>query len=367
MANLALIIPTSISLYQENKNKYGDLMAQTSMAQLNTEQSLSMLTLNQWFSYQDCTFLPLNNVPNKQLGLFSIAFAGDFNTSHVTSIIDFLAKHNQIVTAICQYQPDLGLAPALCFYTQNAEQAINPLELQTFSSTLDCQLVQVATPPNLYEPGLLVMDMDSTAITIECIDEIARLANVYDEVASVTALAMAGKLDFSESLNQRVAKLAGIEKSLIEELKNTLPLMPGIKVLCQILKQHNWYLAIASGGFVPFAERVQALIHLDEVHANVLEFEGDKLTGKVLGTIVDAQQKAVVLEMLQQKLGLEKIQTVAIGDGANDLVMMAKAGLGVAVHGKPKVVEQAQAAICQGSLLQLLYMLAIPLGEEPTF
>jgi len=341
-------------------------MSQTSMAQPVAEQSLQHLTLNKWFTYSGGNFIPVNNIPDKKLGFFSIAFAGDFEQKHVIQIIEFLDKYNQTVTAICQYQPDLGLAPALCFYAQNAEQAINPSALQEFSSSLDCQLVQVATPPNLYEPGLLVMDMDSTAITIECIDEIARLANVYDEVASVTALAMAGKLDFSESLNQRVAKLTGIEKSLIEDLKSVLPLMPGIKALCQILKQHQWYLAIASGGFVPFAERVQELINLDEVHANVLEFEDDKLTGKVLGTIVDAQQKAVVLESLQQKLGLEKAQTVAIGDGANDLVMMAQAGLGVAVHGKPKVVEQAQAAICQGSLLQLLYMLAIPLNEKPS-
>ncbi|WP_024598622.1 phosphoserine phosphatase SerB [Pseudoalteromonas sp. TAE56] len=341
-------------------------MSQINMAQPTAEQPLQHLTLNKWFGFSDGVFTFLDYIPNKALGLFSIAFAGDFEEKHIVSIIDFLATHNQTVTAICQYQPDLGLAPALCFYAQNADKTINPLVLQEFSTTLDCQLVQVVTPPNLYEPGLLVMDMDSTAITIECIDEIARLADVYDEVASVTALAMAGKLDFSESLNQRVAKLTGIEKSLIEELKNALPLMPGIKALCQILKQHNWYLAIASGGFVPFAERVQELINLDEVHANVLEFKDDKLTGKVLGTIVDAQQKAVILEALQQKLGLKKTQTVAIGDGANDLVMMAKAGLGVAVHGKPKVVEQAQAAICEGSLLQLLYMLAIPLEKQPT-
>ncbi|HDY91498.1 MAG TPA: phosphoserine phosphatase SerB [Pseudoalteromonas sp.] len=341
-------------------------MSQINMAQPTAEQPLQHLTLNKWFGFSDGVFTFLDYIPNKALGLFSIAFAGDFEEKHIVSIIDFLATHNQTVTAICQYQPDLGLAPALCFYAQNADKTINPLVLQEFSTTLDCQLVQVVTPPNLYEPGLLVMDMDSTAITIECIDEIARLADVYDEVASVTALAMAGKLDFSESLNQRVAKLTGIEKGLIEELKNALPLMPGIKALCQILKQHNWYLAIASGGFVPFAERVQALINLDEVHANVLEFKDDKLTGKVLGTIIDAQQKAVILEALQQKLGLEKTQTVAIGDGANDLVMMAKAGLGVAVHGKPKVVEQAKAAICEGSLLQLLYMLAIPLEKQPT-
>jgi len=316
------------------------------MAQPGAEQPLTQLVLNKWFSYQDEVFLPLKNLPNKHQGLFSIAFAGNFSITHIKAIIDFFA--------------------ALCFYIKQAELPINPLVLQQFSSTLDFQLVQIACPPNLYEPGLLVMDMDSTAITIECIDEIARLANVYDEVASVTALAMAGKLDFSESLNQRVAKLTGIEKSLIDELKNNLPLMPGIKMLCQILKQHQWHLAIASGGFVPFAEQVQALINLDEVHANVLEFKDNKLTGKVLGTIVDAQQKAVILESLQQQLGLIKSQTVAIGDGANDLKMMATAGLGVAVHGKAKVVEQAQAAICQGSLLQLLYMLAIPLNSEAT-
>ncbi|WMS91609.1 phosphoserine phosphatase SerB [Pseudoalteromonas sp. HL-AS1] len=341
-------------------------MSQINMAQQAAEQPLQHLTLNKWFSYSGGVSTPLDYIPNKALGLFSIAFAGDFTEKHIASIVDFLATHNQKVTAICQYQPDLGLAPALCFYAQNADKTINPLVLQQFSSTLDFQLVQIACPPNLYEPGLLVMDMDSTAITIECIDEIARLANVYDEVASVTALAMAGKLDFSESLNQRVAKLTGIEKSLIDELKNNLPLMPGIKMLCQILKQHQWHLAIASGGFVPFAEQVQALINLDEVHANVLEFKDNKLTGKVLGAIVDAQQKAVILESLQQQLGLIKSQTVAIGDGANDLKMMATAGLGVAVHGKAKVVEQAQAAICQGSLLQLLYMLAIPLNSVAT-
>ena len=364
MANLAFILPLQFVLYQWNKNKHGDPMSQISMAQLTSQQSLSMLTLNQWFAHNNGIFTLFDGVPNTQEGLFSIAFAGDFNATSIDTFIQFLAHHGQTVTALCQYQPDLGLSPALCFYTQNTTQSINPLTLKAFSETLECQLVQINTPPNLYEPGLLVMDMDSTAITIECIDEIARLANVYDDVASVTALAMAGKLDFSESLNQRVGKLKGIEKSLIEELKNTLPLMPGIKALCQVLKHHNWYLAIASGGFVPFAERVKELINLDEIHANVLEFKDDKLTGKVLGTIVDAQQKAVILESLQAKLGLEKIQTVAIGDGANDLVMMAKAGLGVAVHGKPKVVEQAQAAICKGSLLQLLYMLAIPLNKK---
>ncbi|MBQ4831985.1 phosphoserine phosphatase SerB [Pseudoalteromonas sp. MMG010] len=317
------------------------------------------LPLNRWFSYKQGSINELEQVPKRNKGVFSIAFGGDVSAENIAAITQFLNEHKQPVSAMCRYQPDPALTPAVCFYSAQ-EIKLNPLILKDFAAKHDLQLVQITGLPNLYAKGLLVMDMDSTAITIECIDEIARLANVYDEVAGVTAQAMAGKLDFSESLYQRVAKLEGIEENLINELKNSLPLMPGIKALCEILKQHNWYLVIASGGFVPFAEQVQKLINLDEVHANVLEFADNKLTGKVLGTIVDAKQKAVVLTAIQNKLGLSKAQTVAIGDGANDLKMMAEAGLGVAVHGKPKVVEQADAAICQGSLLQLLYMLTLP-------
>ena len=332
------------------------------IASLSSEQLSMQLSLGKWYHYQGALAEQVS-LPSNPQGVFSIAFAGEFNGQQLVSIVQFLAQQQFIVTAICRYQPDPKLTPALCFYSDGAKASINPLVMNEFAHPLGFQLVQVSKPPRLTEPGLLVMDMDSTAITIECIDEIARLADVYDDVAAVTAQAMAGKLDFSESLHQRVAKLAGIEQSLIDELKNSLPLMPGIKALSAVLKQHNWYLAIASGGFVPFAEQVQQLINLDEVHANVLEFKDQRLTGKVLGTIVDAEQKAVVLRNLQQQLSLPIQQTVAIGDGANDLTMMAAAGLGVAVHGKPKVVEQAQAAICKGSLLQLLYLLTIPQVE----
>lgn len=321
---------------------------------------LGALTKGQWYTLEQGSLNATSQQPVNGEGVFSVAFGTEFNEQLIAQLLEFFSQHHCEVAQLCYYQADSALPPALCFYTPKTSKAINPLSLKAFSEAQGYQLVQVSLLPNLAEPGLLVMDMDSTAITIECIDEIARLANVYDEVASVTAEAMAGKLDFSQSLHQRVAKLTGIEQSLIDELKLNLPLMPGIKELCQVLKQHNWYLAIASGGFVPFAERVQQLIGLDEVHANVLEFSDNKLTGKVLGTIVDAQQKAKILKQLQQQLNLPSSQTVAIGDGANDLVMMSQAGLGVAVHGKPKVVEQATAAICQGSLLQLLYLLTIP-------
>ncbi|KPH61905.1 phosphoserine phosphatase SerB [Pseudoalteromonas porphyrae] len=328
-------------------------------ATLTSEQVAMQFSLGQWYRDQGALVEQTSAVINLQ-GTFSIAFAGNFDGQKLVSIAAFLTQHGFIVSAVCRYQPDQKLTPAWCFYSDKGQLTINPLLLNEFAHPLGFQLVQVSKPPSLIQPGLLVMDMDSTAITIECIDEIARLANVYDDVAAVTAQAMAGKLDFSESLHQRVAKLTGIKQSLIDELKNNLPLMPGIQALCKVLKQHNWYLAIASGGFVPFAEQVQSILDLDEVHANVLEFKDNQLTGKVLGTIVDAQQKAVVLTKLQQQLNLPVQQTVAIGDGANDLTMMAAAGLGVAVHGKPKVVEQAQAAICQGSLLQILYLLTIP-------
>eukprot|EP00493_Phyllostaurus_siculus_P025874 UN26219 len=168
--------------------------------------------------------------------------------------------------------------------------ALSPLVLVEFAKQLGIQLVQLTNPPTVNKPGLLLMDMDSTAITIECIDEIARLADVYDEVAAVTAQAMAGQLDFAQSLKQRVAKLKGIDVDLIDGLKARLPLMPGVSELCQYLKAHNWHLAIASGGFVPFAEQVQSLLDLDEVHANTLEFKDNHLTGKVIGTIVDAEE-----------------------------------------------------------------------------
>jgi phosphoserine phosphatase len=124
-------------------------MSQTNMAQPSAEQPLLQLTLNKWFSYRDNAFIPFNRMPDKQKGLFSIAFAGNFNVGYIDTIVNFLAEHNQNVTAVCQYQPDLGLAPALCFYIEKSVQSINPLILQTFSTALDFQLVQIVSPPNL--------------------------------------------------------------------------------------------------------------------------------------------------------------------------------------------------------------------------
>jgi phosphoserine phosphatase SerB len=202
--------------------------------------------------------------------------------------------------------------------------------------------------------------MDSTAIQIECIDEIAVLAGVGAEVAAVTARAMNGELDFAQSLRQRVATLANAPEHILQQVLDTVPLMPGLKSLVSHLQQQQWQVAIASGGFTFFTDALKLRLALTATFANVLEIKDGRLTGQVLGDIVDAHRKAAVVAELSTQFGLDPSQTVAIGDGANDLPMLKMAALGVAFHAKPKVQAEAKAAIRQGSLLQLLYLL------EPT-
>jgi len=178
--------------------------------------------------------------------------------------------------------------------------------------------------PKLAVPGLLVMDMDSTTIEIECIDEIAKLAGVGEEVAEVTERAMLGELDFAQSLHQRVATLADSPESILSDVAKNIPLMAGLKPLIVELKKHNWRIAIASGGFTYFADHLKETLNLDAAFANTLEIIDGKLTGKVLGSVVDAQVKADSLAILSKEYQIPKAQTVAMGDGANDLVMMAR-------------------------------------------
>lgn len=212
--------------------------------------------------------------------------------------------------------------------------------------------------PKLALPGLLVMDMDSTTIEIECIDEIAKLAGVGEEVAEVTERAMLGELDFAQSLHQRVATLADSPESILSDVAKNIPLMAGLKPLIIELKKHNWRIAIASGGFTYFADHLKDTLKLDAAFANTLEIVDGKLTGKVLGSVVDAQVKADSLAILSKEYQIPTTQTVAMGDGANDLVMMAAASFGVAFHAKPIVLAQADSSINVQGLDCLLHWLA---------
>ncbi|SHO58441.1 phosphoserine phosphatase [Vibrio quintilis] len=199
--------------------------------------------------------------------------------------------------------------------------------------------------PDLNQPGLLLMDMDSTAIQIECIDEIAKLAGVGEEVAAVTERAMQGELDFEQSLRQRVGKLAGADAAILEQVRSQLPLMQELEELVAALKAYQWKVAIASGGFTYFSDYLKKLLSLDFARSNVFDIEQGKLTGHVVGDVVSAKTKADILVQLAREYEIPRENTVAIGDGANDLTMMGVAGLGVAYHAKPKVEALAQSAI----------------------
>jgi phosphoserine phosphatase len=229
--------------------------------------------------------------------------------------------------------------------------------LAKFNISEQIEAALLLNVPTLSKPGLLVMDMDSTTIKIECIDEIATLAGVGEEVAAVTELAMQGQLDFSESLHQRVAKLQDASEDILAQVASNIPLMEGLETLVAELKKHHWRVAIASGGFTYFADHLKQMLSLDAAVANVLEINNHKLTGKVLGNVIDAQAKADYLLQLKEKFDILPTQTVAMGDGANDLVMMAAAYLGVAFHAKPLVLAQADACITTSGLDCLLHWL----------
>lgn len=248
-----------------------------------------------------------------------------------------------------------GLAVAM--QVRVCPQGLPSGTLQQLAIAQQLELNLLQSQPRLDQPGLLVMDMDSTVIQMECIDEIATLAGVGPEVAEVTELAMQGKLDFAQSLTQRVGCLKDADEKILQQVRDSLPLMPGLERLVKVLKAHGWKIAIASGGFTYFADYLKVRLGLDAAVSNKLGIADGKLTGLVDGAIVDANVKAQTLKDLAQQYGIEPQQTIAMGDGANDLVMMSAAGLGVAYKAKPVVLEKADAAIRFGGLDELLYLL----------
>jgi phosphoserine phosphatase len=203
----------------------------------------------------------------------------------------------------------------------------------------------VRTGLHLSDFGLVVMDMDSTLISIECIDEIADMQGLKPMVSEITEAAMRGEIDFAESLRRRVALLKGLEEGALQRVYDErLQLNPGAEIMLAELKKYGIKTLLVSGGFTFFTERLKARLGLDFAHANTLEIIDGKLTGQVLGDILDAQAKANWLNLVSKKLNLHAEQVIAIGDGANDLKMMAQAGTSIAYHAKPIVRTQASFA-----------------------
>lgn len=215
---------------------------------------------------------------------------------------------------------------------------------------------------------LICFDMDSTLIQTECIDELAERAGVGDKVKDITERAMRGELDFKESFRERVALLKGLDVSVMQEIAENIPITEGVDRLMSVLKRCGYKIAILSGGFTYFGEFLQRKYGIDYVYANELEIdENGKLTGNYVGDIVDGQRKAELLKLLAQVEKVNLAQTIAVGDGANDLPMLSEAGLGIAFHAKPRVAANARQSINTIGIDGVLYFLGFKdsyLGEH---
>ena len=204
---------------------------------------------------------------------------------------------------------------------------------------------------------LICFDMDSTLIETEVIDELAIRAGVGDQVKAITESAMRGEIDFCESFKQRCALLKGLDVSVMQEIAENLPITEGVDRLMRVLKKVGFKIAILSGGFTYFGNYLKQKYNIDYVYANELEIEDGKLTGRYVGDIVDGRRKAELLRLIAQVENVDIRQTVAVGDGANDLPMISIAGLGIAFHAKPKVKATAKQSISTIGLDGILYFL----------
>lgn len=215
---------------------------------------------------------------------------------------------------------------------------------------------------------LICFDMDSTLIQTECIDELAERAGVGEQVRAITERAMRGEIDFRESFTERVALLKGLDESVMQEIAERLPITEGVPRLMKVLKRYGYKIAILSGGFTFFGEYLQRLYGIDYVYANELEVDDNgKLTGRYVGEIVDGKRKAELLKLIAQVEKVNLAQTIAVGDGANDLPMISEAGLGIAFHAKPRVVANANQSINTLGLDGVLYFLGFKdsyLGDQ---
>jgi len=271
------------------------------------------------------------------------------------------ARHLLESTLCCLIQSQCSRDDVLQFQVNSSQSAIelNHAWLrQTESEKVDVVFSDPCHIPQLNQKGCLFMDMDSTLITCECIDEIADFMGIKETIANITLRAMQGELDFSQSLRARVKLLAGLDAQVLAQVyQQRIHFTDGAETLIQTLQQYGWNIALVSGGFTYFTDQLHQRLKLDYSQANVLEVKHGKLTGQVVGDIVDAQSKRKALLKQAKLWGIPATQTVAIGDGANDLPMLNTAAMGVAFHAKMTVRQQADYSIRHTGLNGLLDLL----------
>ncbi|MGK0291100.1 MAG: phosphoserine phosphatase [bacterium] len=281
------------------------------------------------------------------------------------SKLDQLLNHDEIqVEHICQLD---HVDTNAIEFSINHEEAINQekllLQLLDFQSEYSIDFALQSVSYFRRAKRLIVFDADMTFIQCEVIDEIGKAAGVEKEIATITSQAMNGEIDFRESLFQRVKLLKGVPVSALEEIAKRIPFTKGLEKLIQVLQRLGYKIGILSGGFTFFIKEFKEKFNLDYGYANTLEIQDGKLTGNLVGRVIDAQAKADLLTEIAEKEDLVPEQIIAVGDGANDLLMLGKAGLGISFNAKKIVQEQTKATLNRPNLDAILYFLGIS-GQE---
>lgn len=300
-------------------------------------------------------------IPRRHVDFVVTMISKAIQASHMHAVARRLAEHDANIERI-QRLTDEQLSAVEILCSLPVDDAHPPADLKRalldLSTTHEVDVAIQRDDVYRRSKRLVVMDMDSTLIRIEVIDELARMAGVGEKVAAITRRAMAGEMDYDESLRQRVGLLAGLDAAILHRIAEELPLTEGAETLIAVLRRLGYRTAVLSGGFHIPALALQKRLGLDYAHSNVLEVKNGRLTGRVEGEIVNGERKAVLLEDIARRERISLDQTVAIGDGANDMLMIQKAGLGIAFHGKPKLREAAHTAL-SGGLDSVLYLLGI--------
>lgn len=283
------------------------------------------------------------------------------NEAFLLEVKNFLGSKNATITKADHLTaPDLKALDFSLQFPDQFDTSKIKTDLMELSNKYQVDMALMALDNSRSDKKLIVFDMDSTLIQHEVIDEMAMVHGIGDKVKKITERAMNGELNFDEALKERVSLLKGLRRESMEEIMARLKVTPGVPQLIKEVKKHGYKTAIVSGGFKYFAENFRVKLGMDYAFANDLEWDGDVLSGRVAGKIINAQEKARLLEELAQKEKITLQQIVAVGDGANDLPMLAKAGFGIAFHAKEKVRQEARHQMSHGPMTTLLYFLGIP-------